>query len=182
MIRITRRLGGPGCGVPRPARASATREVSRQQGVEWVVEAITQLLPVAREYDVVLAHGEPLQGRLLEVSRSSRRSRMCSWRSCAPSPTARYFGVQYDPPTPSSPATIRSSCCGRWPTAWSACTPATATWPRRTLDELRQSDGTLGYSPNLRHGVTGKGLNDYHAIFRILREAGYEAGSASKTA
>ena len=42
-----------------------------------------------------------------------------------------------------------------------------------TLDDLRQTDGTLGYSPNLRHGVTGKGLNDYDAIFRILAEHGY---------
>jgi sugar phosphate isomerase/epimerase len=42
-----------------------------------------------------------------------------------------------------------------------------------TLDDLRQTDGTLGYSPNLRHGVTGKGMNDYHAIFRILAEHGY---------
>jgi sugar phosphate isomerase/epimerase len=42
-----------------------------------------------------------------------------------------------------------------------------------TLDELRQADGTLGYSPNLRHGVTGKGLNDYDAIFRILAEHRY---------
>jgi len=43
-----------------------------------------------------------------------------------------------------------------------------------TLDELRGSDGTLGYSPNLRHGVTGKGLNDYDAIFRILAEHRYQ--------
>ena len=42
-----------------------------------------------------------------------------------------------------------------------------------TLDDLRQTDGTLGYSPNLRHGVTGKGLNDYDAIFRILAEHNY---------
>ena len=42
-----------------------------------------------------------------------------------------------------------------------------------TLDDLRQTDGTLGYSPNLRHGVTGKGLNDYDAIFRILAEHHY---------
>jgi sugar phosphate isomerase/epimerase len=42
-----------------------------------------------------------------------------------------------------------------------------------TLDDLRQTDGTLGYSANLRHGVTGKGLNDYHAIFRILAEHRY---------
>ncbi len=42
-----------------------------------------------------------------------------------------------------------------------------------SLDELRQTDGTLGYSPNLRHGVTGKGLNDYDAIFGILAAHGY---------
>jgi sugar phosphate isomerase/epimerase len=42
-----------------------------------------------------------------------------------------------------------------------------------TLDDLRQTDGTIGYSPNLRHGVTGKGLNDYDAIFRILAEHQY---------
>lgn len=42
-----------------------------------------------------------------------------------------------------------------------------------TLDALKQSDGTLGYSPNLRHGVTGKGLNDYGAIFSILKSVGY---------
>ena len=43
-----------------------------------------------------------------------------------------------------------------------------------TLDDLKQTDGTLGYSPDLRHGVTGKGLNDYHAIFRTLAAHGYQ--------
>ena len=42
-----------------------------------------------------------------------------------------------------------------------------------TLDQLRQSDGTLGYSAGLRHGVTGKGLNNYGLIFQILSEQGY---------
>ena len=42
-----------------------------------------------------------------------------------------------------------------------------------SLDDLRQADGTLGYSSDLRHGVTGKGLNDYDAIFRILADHKY---------
>jgi sugar phosphate isomerase/epimerase len=42
-----------------------------------------------------------------------------------------------------------------------------------TLDELWQSDGSLGYSDKLRHGETGKGLNDYDAIFRILSGIGF---------
>ena len=33
--------------------------------------------------------------------------------------------------------------------------------------------GTIGYSPCLLHGVTGKGLNDYDAIFSILASVGY---------
>ena len=28
--------------------------------------------------------------------------------------------------------------------------------------------------PRLKHGETGKGLNDYDTIFRILAEAGYD--------
>jgi sugar phosphate isomerase/epimerase len=42
-----------------------------------------------------------------------------------------------------------------------------------TLEGLRQSDGALGYSADLRHGVTGRGLNDYDAIFGILAEHRY---------
>jgi sugar phosphate isomerase/epimerase len=42
-----------------------------------------------------------------------------------------------------------------------------------SLAELRQSDGTLGYSPKLQHGVVGKGLNDYPAIFEVLARNNY---------
>jgi sugar phosphate isomerase/epimerase len=45
--------------------------------------------------------------------------------------------------------------------------------PGATLDELRQSDGSIGYSTKLLHGETGKGLNDYDAIFRILHSVGF---------
>ena len=39
------------------------------------------------------------------------------------------------------------------------------------MDQLRQNDGTIGYSDQLRHGETGQGLIDYDAIFRILADA-----------
>ena len=51
-----------------------------------------------------------------------------------------------------------------------------------TLDDLRQADGTLGYSPDLEHGVTAQGLNDYDAIFRSWPSTATTAGSASRTA
>ena len=43
--------------------------------------------------------------------------------------------------------------------------------PGATIDELRHSDGTIGYSDKLRHGETGQGLIDYDAIFGILAGA-----------
>jgi sugar phosphate isomerase/epimerase len=43
--------------------------------------------------------------------------------------------------------------------------------PGATLEELRQSDGTIGYSEALRHGEIGKGMFDYHAIFTRLAAA-----------
>jgi sugar phosphate isomerase/epimerase len=41
--------------------------------------------------------------------------------------------------------------------------------PGTTLDEITLADGTVGYPDKLRHGETGKGANDYDAIFRILK-------------
>lgn len=46
--------------------------------------------------------------------------------------------------------------------------------PGASLEDLRQSDGTLGYSPALQHGIVGEGLNDYDPIFTILRDVGYD--------
>ncbi len=43
------------------------------------------------------------------------------------------------------------------------------------LNDLRklERDPIYGYAKTIQHGVIGKGLNDYDAIFRILKEAGF---------
>ena len=43
-----------------------------------------------------------------------------------------------------------------------------------TLDDLRREEDTIGYATRLRHGEIGKGLNDYDAIFSILRDRGFD--------
>jgi sugar phosphate isomerase/epimerase len=45
--------------------------------------------------------------------------------------------------------------------------------PGASLDDIRQHEGTIGYSDKMKHGVTGQGSNDYDAIFRILRSVGF---------
>jgi sugar phosphate isomerase/epimerase len=40
---------------------------------------------------------------------------------------------------------------------------------------LRREEDTAGYARRLRHGVIGKGLNDYDAIFSELRSVGFDS-------
>jgi sugar phosphate isomerase/epimerase len=43
-----------------------------------------------------------------------------------------------------------------------------------TIEDLKTSDGRAGYASILKHGVIGRGLNDYDQIFSTLRNVGFE--------
>ena len=45
--------------------------------------------------------------------------------------------------------------------------------PGTTLDDVRLHDGTIGYPDRMTHGETGRGTNDYDAIFRLLHAVGF---------
>ena len=105
-------------------------EVGREQGLGWVVECIDQVLPVAREHDIVLGPGKSLQGRVLDLSRVRPEEGRVPGAARRRSPTERTSACSTTPRTRSWPATTRSNCWRRWPIASSACTPATDIWPR----------------------------------------------------
>jgi sugar phosphate isomerase/epimerase len=85
-----------------------------------------------------------------------------------------FFGVQYDPSNATvggyDPVRFLEKVKGRVVTMHASDRYLA---PGASLDDLRQSDGSLGYSDKLRHGETGRGLNDYDAIFRILAGVGF---------
>ncbi|MBV9443267.1 MAG: sugar phosphate isomerase/epimerase, partial [Acidobacteriaceae bacterium] len=87
----------------------------------------------------------------------------------------QHFGVQYDPSNAivagEDPLALLQRVADR---VVSMHASDRFLAPGATLDELRQADGTLGYSPKLQHGVTGKGMNDYDAMFQILASHGYK--------
>ncbi len=43
-----------------------------------------------------------------------------------------------------------------------------------TIEDLKSQDGSTGYAKNLKHGVIGKGLNDYDKIFSTLKAEGFD--------
>ena len=172
MIRVTRRLGGPGAAC-RILSGQRYPEVSRREGVTWVVEAITQLLPVARDYDVVLAMENHYKDGFWRWPEFAQKMDVFLEIIDAV-PDRKYFGVQYDPSNAivagDDPIELLHRVVDRVVTMHASDRYLE---PGATLEDLRLTDGTVGYFDKLRHGVTGRGLNDYDTIFRILSGVGY---------
>lgn len=172
MIRVCRRLGGPRA-VCRVLSGQRYPEVSWEQGREWIVDAIEQVLPVAKEYDVVLGMENHYKDGFWTYPEFAQKMERFVPIVEAIS-DRQHFGVQYDPSNAivagDDPIELLKRIADR---VVSMHASDRYLAEGTTIEQLRQSDGTLGYSPNLRHGVTGKGLNDYHTIFRILAAHGY---------
>ncbi|MBV9302093.1 MAG: sugar phosphate isomerase/epimerase [Acidobacteriaceae bacterium] len=173
MIRITLRLGGPGAAC-RILTGQRYPEVSWEQGKEWVLDAIEQLLPIAREHDIVLGLENHYKDGFWKYPEFAQRmDRFLEIVKAVPDRS--HFGVQYDPSNAivagDDPIELLRAVADR---VVSMHASDRYLAHDATLDELRQSDGVLGYSEKLRHGVTGQGLNDYDAIFRILAEHNYK--------
>lgn len=172
MIRVTRRLGGPKAAC-RVLSGQRYPEVTRQQGVRWVIESIQQLLPVARELDVVLAMENHYKDGYWKYPEFAQKMDVFLEIINAIDDD-EYFGVQYDPSNAivagDDPIELLKKVLPRVKTMHAS---DRFLLPGTTLDELKQADGTVGYFSKLQHGVTGKGLNDYDQIFKLLSESGY---------
>jgi sugar phosphate isomerase/epimerase len=172
MIRITRRLGGAR-SVCRVLSGQRRPDVRVEEGIEWVVDCIQQLLPVAREYDVVLGMENHYKDGFWKFPEFAQKKDIFL-KILEGIPDRDHFGVQYDP--------SNAIVAGDDPLDWLGAVQDRVVSMHASdrylskgtaIDELRQSDGTLGYSPNLKHGVVGKGLNDYEAIFKLLAKNHY---------
>ncbi|MCX7840665.1 MAG: sugar phosphate isomerase/epimerase [Anaerolineae bacterium] len=173
MIRITRRLGGRGAAC-RVLSGQAYPEVSIAQGVEWVVECIRALLPVAREYGVILTMENHFKDGYWQYREFAQKMNVFLQIVNAIDDT-EYFGVQYDPSNAlvagDDPIELLEAVKHRVKTMHASDRYLE---PGYRLEDMRQADGTLGYPKGLVHGVTGKGLNDYDKIFQILKSVNYQ--------
>ena len=172
-MRITRALGGEGATC-RVLSGQGYPNVAIEDGVEWAVEAITGLLPLARELGIVLAIENHYKASTWTYPEFAQRPAV--FRSIVDAIDDRVnFGIQFDPSNAITAgvdaADFLDSVIDRVVTMQAS---DRFLEPGTTLDDLRQSDGTIGYAPALKHGVIGRGLNDYDRIFRTLVDAGYD--------
>jgi sugar phosphate isomerase/epimerase len=146
--------------------------LSRKDGVERTVEGIKRSLEYAERQGVTLCMENHYKDGTWQYPEFAQPEDIfLEIIGCIGSP---FFGVQYDPSNATvggfDPVAFLEKVKGR---VVSMHASDRYLVPGATLEDLRQADGTLGYSDKLRHGETGKGLNDYDAIFRVLSGVGF---------
>jgi sugar phosphate isomerase/epimerase len=168
-INLTAQLGARHC---RTLSGQNFPGLTRAQGIERTVECILRSLEHAERRAVVLCmenHYKDGRWRYPEFAQPEDIFLEIIGRIESP-----YFGVQYDPSNATvggyDPIRFLEKVKHRVVTMHASDRYLA---PGATLEDLKSADGAAGYAAALRHGETGKGMNDYDAIFRILADAGF---------
>ncbi len=172
MIRVAHRLGGEGV-VCRVLSGQRWPEVSRAAGLEYASSGIKACLPLAKELGVVLGiENHYKDGNWLYPEFAQKKDVFIDLLKLIPE--SEHFGVQYDPSNAvvagDDPVELLREVVHRVVSMHASDRFLAA---GATLDDLKAAEGTTGYASILKHGVTGRGLNDYPAIFSILRAANF---------
>ena len=172
MIRVAHRLGGAGT-VCRVLSGQRWPEVARDEGLRWSSEGILACLPLAKELDIVLGLENHYKDGYWKYAEFAQKMDVFL-DLLALIPESRHFGVQYDPSNAvvagDDPVELLRQVAGR---VVSMHASDRYLVPGTTIEQLKAAEGSQGYTQLLKHGVTGRGMNDYDTIFRILAEVKY---------
>src|SRR5262245_9026478 len=147
-------------------------EVSREAGLGYAAECIQACLPHAERSGVVLVienHYKDNYGQYPEFAQ--RMDVFCELVGRIDSP---HFGVNYDPSNTVLAGEDALELLRRVKHRVRTMHASDRYLAEGTLADLRREESSVGYAKRLRHGVIGRGLNDYDAIFRELASAGFD--------
>lgn len=171
MIDVMSFLGPESFRSCRVLSGQRRQEVSRGEGIRWTVESIRTLLPYAEANNVHLVMENHYKDGFWiypEFAQSSDRFMEIIQQISSP-----WFGVNYDPSNAivagEDPVELLKQVKHRTITMHASDRYVK---PGFTLEEVK-SHALEGYSNGLEHGVIGKGMNDYDAIFEHLRSVHY---------
>ena len=172
MIRVAHRLGGEGV-VCRVLSGQRWPEITREQGLEYASAGIQACLPLAKELGVVLGLENHYKDGYWKYAEFAQQADVFL-DLVKLIPESSNFGVQYDPSNAvvagDDPVELLKQVSDR---VVSMHASDRFLVPGATLEDLKAAEGSEGYASILQHGVTGQGLNDYAAIFSILKQANY---------
>jgi len=170
-IEMSAALGAKYCRVLSGQRR---KDITREEGMNYVVDSINACIPTAEKLGITLIienhykddfWTEPEFAQMMDVfvdlvSRIDSKS----------------FGVNYDPSNViaagEEPLELLEKIKHRVVTMHAS----DRYLANGTIEDLRKAEGgSAGYVSFFKHGVIGKGLNDYDAIFKTLREVGFDS-------
>jgi sugar phosphate isomerase/epimerase len=169
MIDVTAELGGGLCRVLSGQRRA---EVSRAEGVRWTVESIKSLLKHAASRKVTLSMENHYKDGYWHYPEFAQDIEI--FIEIINQIESPWFGVNYDPSNAiiagQDPFEVLAAVKHRIVSMHASDRYLAS----GTLEELKQQEGTTGYAQNLKHGVIGKGLNNYDEIFSTLKAEGFD--------
>ncbi len=170
MIEITAFFGGRFCRVLSGQRRP---EVTRDAGVAQVVGVIKSLLPFAASHGVVLTMENHYKDNYWQYPEFAQK--MDVFVEIIDQIDSPWFGVNYDPSNTilagEDPLVLLERVKHRVVTMHASDRYLKS----GTIEDLRKEETSVGYASRLSHGVIGKGLNDYDAIFSTLASVGFDS-------
>jgi sugar phosphate isomerase/epimerase len=168
MIELTAFFGGRYCRVLSGQRRPG---LDRATGVTQVVRVIKSLLPFAELHGVILTLENHYKDNYWEYPEFAQK--MDIFVDIVDQIDSAWFGVNFDPSNTllagEDPLVLLERVKHRVVTMHASDRYLTS----GTLDDLRLEENSAGYAARLAHGVIGRGLNDYDAIFASLRSVGF---------
>jgi sugar phosphate isomerase/epimerase len=168
-IELCAELGGQYCRVLSGQRRP---EVPRDEGLGYAADCIKACLPCAEQHGVTLILENHYKDNYWTHPEFAQKiDDFCDLVDLVQSPN---FGVNYDPSNAILAGDDPLELLRRVKHRVVTMHASDRFLAEGTLDDLRREEDTAGYARRLRHGVIGKGLNDYDAIFRELTSVGFD--------
>ncbi len=170
-IEVTAMLNGEIC---RTLSGQRRPEISVEDGLQWAAECIAECLPHAAQYGVTLVLENHYKDGYWDYPEFAQRQNDFL-RLLELIPDSPHFGVNYDPSNAivagDDPLQLLDAVLPRVVSMHAS----DRFFEGGSVDDLRQQDADpqRGYAPFLKHGIIGRGLNDYDAIFSRLSSAGF---------
>ena len=171
-VEVTAQLGGRFCRVLSGQRRDG---VTRADGVRWASECIAACLPHAQAHGVTLTLENHYKDGYWQFPEFAQKSEVFL-ELLAAVPPSPWFGVNFDPSNAliagEDPLALLEAVKHRVVTMHAS----DRYFEGGTADDLRRHEAhpQQGYAPILKHGVIGRGLNDYDQIFSALRGVGFQ--------
>jgi len=168
-IDMTHALGGTFCRVLSGQRRP---EVSRADGIRFAADSIKACIPHAAERGITLILENHYKDNYWAHPEFAQK--MDVFCELVAEIDSTHFGVNFDPSNTFLAGEDPLELLGRVKNRVVTMHASDRYLAEGTIEDLRKEEDSVGYAKCLRHGVIGKGMNDYDAIFAQLRGVGFD--------